>query len=98
MSNLESRIEKLERRAGVGERERVQLIVVVGELNCTFDTPRSVIEDYKEASNAKAEAALAEYKIKNPDWETKDIDVLCVGTKKTKEQLESISAGEWPEQ
>ncbi len=33
MNNLEKRIEKLERRSGIGEREKVNLFVVTGGLN-----------------------------------------------------------------
>ena len=79
MSDLENRIEKLEKQAGASSKSPVTLVVVY---------------DGQNPTEAEKEAAIEAYKAKNPDWEGKDFNVIYVTSEKAKELTERVIAGE----
>ncbi len=81
MNNLEKRIEKLEKSAGVGEREKSYLIIVTGGLD-------------KEQTDAKIEAAIAEQLGAHPECSERDITVITVTDEETERSLKLLLAGE----
>lgn len=97
MSDLENRIEKLEKQTGAGGKQQVKLVVVTGESNydgMDSKTRAEAIKSHKEAANAKVEAAIAEYIATHPECSEKDIDVITVTNENAKELTERVIAGE----
>ncbi len=79
MNNIESRIERLERHAGDNEGKPCLVVVY---------------DDTGKPSEAALEAAKAEYRAKNPNWQEKDFNVIWVIDEHTKELTERVIAGE----
>ena len=76
MNNIEHRIEKLEKRAGVGKSDEVRLV--------------AVYDDTGKPREAALEAAKAEYKAKHPDWQGQVSTVIWVMNKHIKELTERV--------
>ena len=78
MSDLESRIEKLEKHTG--DTESPPYLVVV-------------YDDTGKPSEAALEAAKVEYKAKHPDWQERDFNVIWVIDEDCKRMTEEIIQG-----
>lgn len=78
MSDLENRVERLEKHTGASSKSPVTLVVVY---------------DGQNPTEAEKETAIEAYKAKNPDWEGKDINVVYVTSEKAKELTERIITG-----
>ena len=83
MNNLEKRIEKLETRTGIGERERIPLFIISGGLN-------------KEQVDAKVKAAIEEYLAAHPECAREDIRIYIVPDAETKQGVLHLLAGARP--
>lgn len=82
MSDLENRIEKLEKHTGAGKQQSIIWVVYEG---------------MPEPTEAQRQAAIEAYKAKHPDWQTKDIIVIEVVSENAKQLTERIIAGEGTE-
>ena len=80
MSDLENRIEKLEKQTGDNKAELVTLVVVY--------------DDSGKPSEAELEKAKAKYRKEHPDWQEQDFNVIWVIDAETKELTERVIAGE----
>ena len=83
MNNLEKRIDKLEKSTGVGEQEKVWLVVVY--------------DDTGKPSEVALEAAKAEYKATHPDWQERDFNVIWVIDEDCKRMTEEVLQGKGTE-
>ena len=84
MSDLENRIEKLEKQTGANKAEPVTLVVVY--------------DDTGKPSEAELEKAKAKYRKEHPDWQEQDFDVIWVVSEDCKRALdEFILQGEGTE-
>jgi len=63
VSNIVSRIEKLEKHTGAGKQQPIRWVLYEGQ---------------PEPTEAQREAAIADYKAKHPDWEGRDTIVIYV--------------------
>jgi len=94
--SIEKRLNKLEQSTGVGKKE-VWLVVVTGESVCD-DLDREArieaIETHKKQADAKAKAAIAEYRAAHPECSEQDINVITVINEKTKQMTEAVMRGE----
>lgn len=83
MSDLENRIEKLEKQTGADKPEKPWLVVVY--------------DDTGKPSEAVLEAAKAEYKAKHPDWQERDFNVIWVVDEDCKRMTEELVQGKGTE-
>ncbi len=72
---IKKRIEKMEKHTGA-KRRSIWITVV------TESTP--------ERTEAQKEAAIADYKAKNPDWADKDVNVIYVMDERTKDLMARV--------
>jgi len=78
VNDLENRVSKLEKHTY--PEDKVTLVIVY--------------PDGRNPSEAALEAAKAEYKVKHPDWQERDFNVIWVIDEATKEATEQLLAGE----
>jgi len=82
VSDLENRIEKLEKQTGPIE-EKPWLVVVY--------------DDTGKPSEAELEKAKAKYKAKHPDWQEQDFNVIWVTDEDCKRMTEEVIQGKGTE-
>jgi len=80
VSDLENRIEKLEKHTGADTEGKPWLVVVY--------------DDTGKPSEAMLEAAKADYKAKHPDWQERDFNIIWVTDEEVKEGVKRLIAGE----
>ena len=83
MSDLENRIEKLEKHTGADTEEKPWLVVVY--------------DDTGKPSEAELEKAKADYKAKHPDWQERDFNVIWVIDEECKRMTEELVQGKGTE-
>ena len=99
MKSIERRLEKLEKNPKINEPERdIWLAVVTGTIegSAFMDTEayQYAQAKYREESEAKIKAAIAEYRAAHPEDAKRKINIIGVVDEECKRLLERIRAGE----
>ena len=95
---LKKRITNLEQSPKVNKPERVQLIVVTGDIEgivgMDAETLKAAKEKYQAECEAKVQKAIAEHLAAHPEDVEKRFDIVQVIDEECKRMLERVRTGE----